>query len=488
MQFLEKISDWFKYSLLKKEDIVHVNQPELNCSDNKAWQMYVMNELGSPYVADKNYLTLFHSVAEVFFPINFIARRVAGAHFDIKKYSDDSVVYCSERAPKSKRLNAILQAPNCIQRWRELVYMHMVYKLASGNGFIRAAMPDAFADKPKWDYCNHFWSIPSTWIKVAPASTRIPMFGMASLEELVGNYEMTISGNTPVKIPTYQIWHDRDGMAEFANTYSGNFLKSKSRLQSVHPAISNLIAVYESRNVIYVKRGALGYLVAKKDGGELGTQAMKPEEKKELVKDLNGQYGLEIGKDPIGITDVPLEFIKVNASIQELQPFDETLQDAITIAGAFEIPAVLVPRKDQSTFSNQATAEKGVYTGTIIPLTKQFCEDLTLFLGLDMDGYYIDADFSDVDCLQIGLKDSEEVKKLINDRCRNQFNDGLISYNTWRAQIYESALPGEIFNKTKFEMTPEELARIDTIIKSNNSKTSTGESNDRNIEKNPVSD
>ena len=489
MQLVKKIKGWFATEKSASDAPVEKTKPELNNYDDEAWRVHLMSEIASPYVADRNFLTLFHTVPEVFFPIDFIARRIAGAHFEIRSYKDDSIVYCNGRSQKADRLNAILQAPNSIQRWRELVYMHHVFKLVTGNAFMRAAMADTFKDMPKWKYCDNFWSIPSNWVKVVPAGTKIPLFGIAKLEELVGGYELARSNDTLIRIPTFQVWHDRDGMPQYLNCTGADFLKSESRLKAAHRAISNLIAVYEARNVIYVKRGALGFIVAKKDGGELGTQAMKPKEKEELLEELNGKYGFGDNKMPIGVTDVPIEFIRLNQSISELQPFEETLLDAITIAGLYGIPDVLVPRKDHSTFSNQAVAEKSAYCGTIIPMAKQFCEDLTLFLGLDKEGYYIDCNFNDVDCLQVGLKESEEVKKLVNERCRNQFNDGLITYNDWRAQIHETALEGDIYNKVKFDMTPEELAKIDTIIKSNNSKPSTGEeNNERDIEKNPVSD
>lgn len=165
------------------------------------------------------------------------------------------------------------------------------------------------------------------------------------------------------------------------------------------------------------------------------------------------------------MTDIPVSFIRTNLSISELQPFDETLEDAIKIAAVFGIPSVLVPRKDQSTFSNQDSAEKSVYTSVIIPSAKRFCEALTQFLGLERKGLYLDCDFSDVACLQAGLKEQEEVKKLVNERCLSQFNNGLISINDWRSQIHEDALEGEIFDKTKLEMTPEEIARVDAVIK-----------------------
>lgn len=487
MQLFKKISGWFGTG---KSDATW-KTPELTCSDDNAWRIRIADEIGSPFVADRNYLTLFSTVPEVFFPIDFIARRIAGAHFEVRSYKDDSIVFCNGRSQKADRLNAILQAPNSIQHWRELVYMHHVYKLVTGNAFERAAMSDAFKEQPKWKYCDNLWCIPSDWMTVVPANGTIPLFGITKLEELVSHYELQRSGDALMQIPTYQIWHDRDGMVQFLTNSARQFLKSESRLKSVHKAISNLIAVYEARNVIYVKRGALGFIVAKKDGGELGVQAMKPQEKEELREDLNGRYGIGNDQYPIGITDTPIEFIRLNLSISELQPFEETLLDAITIAGAYGIPDVLVPRKDHSTFSNQSVAEKSAYCGTIIPMAKQFCEDLTLFLGLDKEGYYIDCNFNDVDCLQVGLKEAEEVKKLVNDRCMAQFNSGLITINDWRAQIHETALEGDIYSKVKFEMTPEEIARVESVINSNNSKNSKPQQekdNGRDIEENPISD
>lgn len=50
-------------------------------------------DIYSPYVADSNFLTLFNTVGEIFFPIDFLASRIAGGRFMLKKASDDSVVW-----------------------------------------------------------------------------------------------------------------------------------------------------------------------------------------------------------------------------------------------------------------------------------------------------------------------------------------------------------------------------------------------------------
>lgn len=230
--------------------------------------------------------------------------------------------------------------------------------------------------------------------------------------------------------------------------------------------ISNLIAVYEARNVIYVKRGGLGFLINMKQD-ESGPIAMTENEKKEILQQHYGKYGVGKNQMPYGLSDIPLAFVRTNLTIAELQPFEETLADAISISGAYGIPAVLVPRKDQATFSNQSTAEKGVYSSIIIPLAKQFCSEFTQFLGLESSGYYLDCDFSNVDCLQEGLKESEEVKTNINARCKDQFLSGLITYNDWRAQIGESKFEEPMFDKTLFEMSDQERDIVKQIFSLN---------------------
>jgi len=471
-----------------------------------AWRyqqiMSMLDGLIHPTVVGNNFIELFKTIPEIFWPIDFIAKRISEAHFDLKRTKDDSLVWCNRLGA-----DAILKQPNPIMTWREIVYQHFVYKMATGNAFFRAAMPESItADAIKFQWCSNYWSLPAHLVQVKPMeySYGVPMFGIAKIEELIKGYTLDLGPYSGLTIPYYQVWHDRDGIPELIK--GNGYLKANSRLLSVKKPIANLIAVYEARNVIYLKRGALGFIVAQKED-PTGTVALEPAEKDELRKQVESKYGIGEGKSPWAVTDIPVNFVRTNLSISELQPFDETLEDAIKIASVFGIPSVLVPRKDQSTFSNQDTAEKSVYTSVIIPAAKRFCEALSSFLGLEQKGLYIDCDFSDVACLQIGLKESEEVKKLVNERCLTQFNNGLISINDWRAQIHEDSLDGEIFDKVKFEMTPEEIAKVDSVIKgqspqiqintgqagdnndnnpNNNNKPSKGESNERDDEKPPV--
>ena len=66
-----------------------------------------------------------------------------------------------------------------------------------------------------------------------------------------------------------------------------------------------------------------------------------------------------------------------------------------------------------------------------------------------------------------GLKEKEDVKTSVNDRCEKQFRCGLITINDWRAQIGESRFEEDIFDKTLFGMTDGERNRVKEVLSLN---------------------
>ena len=428
-------------------------EPVRSASDMTVRGRQLMREIAAtPFVANANFVTLFNTVPEVFWPVNYIASRAAGAKYLLKKFEDDSVVWDNEM------VNNLLVKPNAFESWYHTLWKHFAYKLVTGNSFIKAAMSDVFAGADvlyKW--CDRYVTLEEPCVSIEYKEPMGDIYGVSDVEDVVkcyyhdyGNYHW----HKP--IDPRCVFHDVDDTFGY---YNGDPLMAKSRLTSVLKAISNLIAVYEARNVIYVKRGGLGWLVGEMSD-EMGSRALTSAEKRQILDEADKMYGFGEDKYPYGISDVKLSFVRTNLSIQELQPFDETLADAIIIAGIYGIPPVLIPRKDQSTYSNQASAEKAVYSSVVMPLVQRFCQEFTNFLGLDKDGLYLDADFSDVDCLQAGKKEEQEVHRLITDRCRIEFESGLIALNDWRAQQGYERVDDPLYDKFVTEMTPEEIERV----------------------------
>ena len=108
-----------------------------------------------------------------------------------------------------------------------------------------------------------------------------------------------------------------------------------------------------------------------------------------------------------GISSVPLEWINTLSSIKDLMPYEETLENTIKIAGVFQIPPELVPRKDQSTFENKATSERTVWENALMSMVDTMCNYFTHSFTLDQSGYKILADYSSVSALNVNKTEIE---------------------------------------------------------------------------------
>ena len=435
----------------KSKDIIR--DSDVNVSGYVSNTIY---DIISPYVASDNFITLYESVPEVFFPVRYLVDKIVKGNFKLKSIKDDSVIFNNDN------INKFLSQPNALQSFDEFVSLHFLYKFLTGNSFIKASVYST-GNRELWKRCDDYWVLPSNCVDVI-AYNNAPLFSPAKITDIVQYYRLSYSGIMDDILPE-NVLHVKEPNA---NVLDG-ILKGKSRLVSQIKPISNLVSVYEARNVIYTKRGALGIIVSRKKD-ETGSVALTPHEKESIRKEYETVYGIGDDKSPVAIIDTDTDFIRTSMSIQELQPFEETLQDAISIAGAFSIPAQLVPRKDNSTFNNQETAERSVYYNIVIPEAKSFVKSLNQFLGLERSGMYLDVDYSDVDALQSGNKERQETLSIISSKCKNEFLNGVITLNDWRAQIGESKVENQLYDKLILEMDDNDVARIKSIISSGNTK------------------
>lgn len=406
----------------------------------------------NPAVITGNTVTLFNEISEVSFPVMAIVNRICNGKFILKEVKTDSIVYeCDE-------INKFLSQPNPLQSFDEFIRQAIIYKLVTGRSFIYSSMADFISTSMRWKMCDNYYVLPAHNTNIV-YQDRIRLLSSQSLSDIIKSYKTTY-GNEILDIQPRNILHLKD-----ACVGSGiNHLEGSSRLEGLKYPLANLMAVYEARNAIYIKRGALGAIVSKKQDMS-GSIALTKTEKDTIKDDYNSVYGITGGRDNILITNVPIEFIRFSQSIQELMPFDETLEDAVQIAGKYNIPSVLIPRKDQGTFSNQAGAEKSLYENTVIPEAKAFCQALNSFLGLENDGLFLDVSFEDIPALQENSKEKAITDKLVSDACKLNFISGVITLNDWVAKAGGTRVDDEIYNKHIFQMTDEEMTRIERFIR-----------------------
>ena len=222
--------------------------------------------------------------------------------------------------------------------------------------------------------CNAFYVLPSHKVDIKTWNYNPDLYSGKTKEEIIKGYELQTNGLRYTLDPNC-ILHIKDNI-----DFDSRYLKAFSRLQSQKYPIANLMSVYEARNVIYTKRGALGAIVSKM-GDATGAVAMTPSEKKQLHDDFYANYGVEYDKRQHVISSIPMSTSKWGMNIQELEPFKETLNDAVQIAGCFQIDKELIPREDSSTFANQKTAEIKTYSDVIIPLVNEELAYQSRFMG-----------------------------------------------------------------------------------------------------------
>jgi phage portal protein BeeE len=246
-------------------------------------------------------------------------------------------------------------------------------------------------------------------------------------------------------------------------------LDGKSPLLSAEKAIANLIAVYEARGAIYVKRGALGLLVSRKSDAS-GSVALTDDEKKQVREDYNNTYGVTGNRDLTAITDQPMDYLRIGMSIEELLPFDETLADAAAIYACIGVPLSLMPRKDQSTYANQAADEKSLYINTVIPLAKKYALAYTQYFRLmeQAQPKYIDVDFSHVAVLQDDRSKEATAAKTEGDTWKVRFDNGLCSLNEWITAFNGTPGTDPMYSLKKYEMDETQLGKLNPIIKNMN--------------------
>jgi Phage portal protein len=379
--------------------------------------------------SDANVLMMFKLLPEVFAPIDGIAKRVCNGRFVVKRVSNDEIVY------SKKNLNRLLENPNPLQKWNDFVYNAIVYKLC-GNRYIYTNIPDTLS----FDYNNisSVWALQPQYTDIHLKSIQPDIFNITSSSDLIDYYQVDYNGR-PIKIDPRFVNHDSPLNIDVAD--NSNPLKGISPLVADEYPMANLCAVYEARNVIYVKRGPLGAMVSRK-GDESGMIALKQGEKDQVIQDIQSAYGLSHGKSPLAIIGEPVDFLKYGADIKDLEPFQETMVSSYAIASTLSYPKELLPSEKQSTYENQKSAEIGLYQNVIIKEGKELASILTKAWGLLDQGLYIDVSYDHIEILQADKKLEADTFNTKSTAITNLYNQGFITKNQGLVMLGQEQVDG----------------------------------------------
>lgn len=366
--------------------------------------------------ADANMITLATSIPEVFTAIDIIASRVSTGKFILRDFKTDEPIY------DNKQWNKLTEKPNFRQSFEKLIYMFTFYKYACGNRYLFTR--NAMGGKVTLDKVSSLQLLEPERTTPHVRASRPKLLYAQTQQEIIDYYDYDKYQDSD-KIDSEQVYYDSFLGIRYDPS---NPLRGYSPLIADEYPVSNLSAVYISRNVIYVKRGELGFIVSKKTD-DSGSVAMTPGEKEKLREEQQRQYGLGHDKSLIAISEVPIDFVRTALSIEELLPFEETYASAAAIFGTLGIPRSFLPTKEGTTFNNASTDDRKLYSSVILPNGAEIARIFTMALNLADDGLYVHADYSHAEALQENKKESAEVNKMLTDTLMTQYEKGVITKN-----------------------------------------------------------
>lgn len=399
--------------------------------------------------SDSNLITMYHSIPEIYSPVDAIARRVIAATWQLRDIATDEIIHTN------KIWNNFIEQVNPLQNFIEWLYEAVTYKYVIGKNYAYKNVPDTLT--VKFNNIAALWNLPGDM--VSPFYKRgFNMFSATTIDDIIEYYQLYDGTNTG-QYPTNKILHSKSINLDWQDRRKSG----KSPLLAADIALCNLIAVYEARNVIYTKRGALGAIVSKKEDAS-GPVPLNTKERNQIQKANQEEYGITGNKSTYAVYDAPVDFVRFGMSIQELTPFEEATADMAAIYGVLNVPFDLAPNPKGSTFDNQKGSMRSIYTNTAIPEAQRWAIAIGRFLGLTSMGAYIYPDFSKIEELQNNKKEEADTDESKSRTNLTLFTCGVITLNQWCVrQGVEQATNG-MYNKYVYDMTPQELEVVKEIL------------------------
>lgn len=369
-----------------------------------AWFQYfnqVMNSFNGeiPKYSNSNAYELACNVAEIFIPIDAIADRVASVKYKLryKKTLEDY--------DATGNLKRLIEQPNPLSRMSDIVYQSTFSELADGNSYTYTKTPDSIKN-PTIDNISNIWVLKPNVTKPILLKEISNPFLMKDKKDFISKYKTFFLIKHEIE-PRYILHRTLLGLDQNG--------VGVSPLERARRNIDNILAVYQARYNVYAKNGNGGILSKAPSANNSSMQeAIDPTDRDAIIKDLQDRNGVTGNKNFIGISAIPLQFIKTLGTIQELQPFEETEENAIKIAGIYGVNKELIPRKGSSTFTNQNDAEKGLWQNVVKSICEDKANDLSkiFYLPEEIEFY---PDFSEVEALQEDKKVSLEADTIAID-------------------------------------------------------------------------
>lgn len=382
------------------------------------------------WAATKNqFLKDFNEVPEVNAVINLKARAKMNMVFDVVNKATQKPV------PDTDPIAKVIRTPNYFQSQTEFTGQSSLFFDIFGNEYIYKLWPTGFPKSIK-----AMFALSDAFIEFV-AEDKGPYWLNTEMPE--GNkYYYTWNGSrrpfendTIIHINSVAV-APQNYLQGSASTTPENYLQGASKLSALQAPIRNIRAAYEARNVIIVKRGALGIFTNDTKDGAGGSFNLDPDEKDKLQEDIQ-KYGLTRSQKQFIFTNLALKFQQIGIDVDKLQLLKETETSFGKICDSFGTPKELFSSEKGVTFANRNAAEKDLYLNTIIPESQERVDALNRGFDMDQTPNIIIGTFPPIESLQEDLKIKGQAITLVTNALSKAFMDKAISIGEYQETLRE---------------------------------------------------
>lgn len=342
-------------------------------------------------------------------PLSGIIQRKARAFLNGKVWLMDKDGKESQ-SKEAKKLRDLMNRPNVLQSWDNLMNEAYTFKDIFGEAFIFALKGIGSNE------VSSLFVIPN-WIITPQYSGNV--YYQTDINSIITGYKIT---GIDLVVPVSDVIHIKDSIINTSNTLQG-----KSRMVSLRDPISNIIAAYEARNVLITKRGGIGIL-SNNSKDVAGSIPLEQKDKDDLQKEFS-TYGISKNKSQVIITSAALQWQSMTFPTRELMLFEEIEDDVRQIADNYGYPMYLLGFKAGTTYSNVGEAKKSLYQDCIIPDAESIYAELSRFFNTEKYGFTFKVFYDHLDILQKSEKDKAEVMKIKAESNTPLFEKGIITMN-----------------------------------------------------------
>lgn len=402
-----------------KQDVSDLKQfATLQMIDEKTLQLSQLFNGESTKADDHILINLWKEVPEISTVLSKITDRAKGVpwqHFKVKdkekagSFKKAQLDYiqgkCSFKQMKQFKdvafeltfdpaVNKLLNNPNDLQSWGEMVEQLMSYWYVIGDSFLIKL--GAFGYTP--DELNVMAS-QQVDLKIRDSFLKNP-FQINPNESAIEYYKFD---NGYGKTLTYEpdlILHMRAPSLIYKN---GGWAKGYSPLASAILASKTLKQEYLSRLSLVRDRGSMGMVVS--DGK---AQTTPSEGDTELLYKRLQKFGLGDNKsNPYAVTNGAYKWMSMSFNSDELELLTGREENLKVLSRKFNVPTDLLI--GDSTFNNVNSAGKMIYTSNVMPWFSDFQKKLSKLLGLDENNEVVMPVYDDITELQQDLGTQTEI-------------------------------------------------------------------------------